>query len=340
MTQHIAVMGVGAIGGIIGGYLTRAGRDVTLIDAWPANIEQIKSHGLTITAQQEKFVTQPTALHIGEVSAIESQFDLVFLCVKSYDTQWTTKFIQPYLATNGFIISAQNSINEDSIASMVGWPRVMGLVITLGAAMYEPGHAERTSSVTRLAFKPGEPSGIITDRAMNLSKILEDVGRSQPTTNLWGERWAKLATNSMSNALAAITGLKSAELRQEPSVRSVQIRIAGELVKVATTLGIVVEPIGGVSAQMFQAALTNNVNLKEIECKMLESANDVGTGRPSLAQDMIKGRKTEVDYLNGYVVKKGIELGVPTPVNESVVTLTKRIETNELEPSISNLIHI
>ena len=280
MTQHIAVMGVGAIGGIIGGYLTRAERDVTLIDAWPANIEQIKTHGLTITAQEEKFVTQPTALHIGEVSAIERQFDLVFLCVKSYDTQWTTKFIQPYLAPNGFIISAQNSINEDSIASMVGWPRVMGLVMTLGAAMYEPGHAERTSPVTKLAFKPGEPSGIITHRTTNLSKILEDVGRSQPTTNLWGERWAKLATNSMSNALAAITGLKSAELRQEPTVRSVQIRIAGELVEVATTFGVVVEPIGNIPAQLFQAALTNNANLKEIECKMLESANDADTTSP------------------------------------------------------------
>ena len=338
--MKLAVLGVGAIGGIIGGYLARAGRDITLIDPWPANIERIKAVGLTVTAQEEEFTTQASALHLGEVSATRQGFDVVFLSVKSYDTPWTTKFIEPYLAPGGFVVSAQNSINEDAIAAVVGWPRVVGCVVTLGAAMYEPGHVERTSAATRLAFKPGEPSGIISQRIVKLSEVLMDVGQSQPTSNLWGERWAKLATNSMSNPVAGITGLKSAELRQDHEVRAISIRIAVELVQVATALGVSVEPIGGVPAHMFQESVNDGAKIEEIEARMIEAGKDVGTGRPSLAQDVIKGRKTEVEHLNGYVVRKGLEVGVPTPVNESVVALTRRVEAGELEPSLSNLSYI
>lgn len=334
------MLGVGAIGGVIGGYLARAGRDVTLIDPWPANIERIKAEGLTVTAQEEEFTAHPRALHLAEVSAARQEFDVVFLSMKSYDTRWATTFIEPYLAPGSFIVSAQNGINEETIAAVVGWPRVVGCVVTLGAAMYEPGHVERTSAATRPAFKPGEPSGMITPRTVKLSEVLKDVGQTQVTTNLWGERWAKLATNSMSNAMAGITGLKSAELKQIPEVRAVSVRIAAELVRVAVALGVSVEPIGGIPANMYQEALDDGAKMEEVEATMIEVSKGIGTGRPSLAQDVMKGRKTEVEHLNGYVVKKGLELGVPTPVNESVVALTRRVEAGELEPSPSNLSYI
>ena len=162
--MRIAVLGVGAIGGVIGGYLARAGRDVTLIDTWLANIERIKVDGLTVTALEEEFTVKPAALHLGEVSAARQLFDAVFLAVKSFDTPWTAKFIEPYLAPGGYVVSAQNSINEDAIAAVVGWPRVVGCVVTLGAGMYEPGHAQRTSGADRDALTLGEPSGLATER--------------------------------------------------------------------------------------------------------------------------------------------------------------------------------
>ena len=153
--MKIAVLGVGAIGGTIGGYLARAGREVTLIDTWPANIEHIKADGLTVTPQEDEFTVHPTALHLGEVSAAQQSFDAVFLSVKSYDTTWATTFIEPYLAPGGFIVSAQNSINEDAIADVVGWSRLIGCVVTLGAGMYEPGHVQRTSVAERHSFTAG-----------------------------------------------------------------------------------------------------------------------------------------------------------------------------------------
>ena len=157
--MKIAVLGAGAIGGVIGGYLARGGRDVTLIDLWPANIERIKDAGLTVRAHEGEFTVRPTALHLGEVSAARTKFDVVFLSVKSYDTGWASKFIEPHLAPGGFVVSAQNSINEDAIAEVLGWSRVVGCVVTLGAGMYEPGTPERTSSIDRKAFTLGEPAG-------------------------------------------------------------------------------------------------------------------------------------------------------------------------------------
>ena len=333
--MRIGMLGVGAIGGVIGGYLARAGNDVTLIDLWPDNIERIKSHGLTVTALEEEFTVKPRALHLGEVSASRSEFDTVMLSVKSFDTGWASALIAPYLAPGGFIVSSQNSINEETIASVVGWSRVVGYVITLGAAMYEPGRAERTSDADRPAFALGEPSGIITPRIEELARVLSAVGPTRTTSNLWGERWSKLATNCMSNAVAGFTGLSSAGLRDNVDARALGIRIATETVDVATAWGVKVEPIAGIPAEMFSRSVDDKATKKELEDRWIEGGKGLGTGRPSLAQDVIKGRKTEVGSLNGYVVRKGEEIGVPTPVNRAVVELTRQLEAGDLEPSLT-----
>ena len=337
MSTRIAILGVGGIGGVTGGYLARAGHDVALIDLWGANIERIRGQGLTVTALEEEFTVHPEALHLADVSGTRRLFDTVILSVKSYDTGWAAKFIEPHLAPGGFIASAQNSINEDTIAGVVGWPRVVGCVVTLGGAMYEPGHAERTSANTRPSFKVGEPSGLVTQRVDGLADVLNAVGPTVTTGNLWGERWAKLATNSMSNAVAGITGLKSAELRENGEIRALLVRIAVELVHVATALGVTVEPIGGIPASMYLEAMDDGEKMEEVEGRMVEAGRAVGTGRPSLAQDVMKGRKTEVDHLNGYVAKRGEDVGVPTPLNRALVEVTKQVENGELKQSLDNL---
>ena len=199
------------------------------------------------------------------MSAARTKFDVVFLSVKSYDTGWASKFIEPHLAPGGYVVSAQNSINEDAIADVLGWSRVVGCVVTLGAGMYEPGTPERTSAIDRPAFTLGEPSGLTTQRLQRLAEVLGDAGITKTTTNLWGERWAKLATNSMSNAVAGFTGLMSAELRFNPEVRFLSIRIAAELVRVAEAHGVSVEPISSVPAELFNRALEDGAAKEEVE---------------------------------------------------------------------------
>lgn len=335
--MKIAVLGAGAVGGAIGGYLTQAGRDVTLIDMWPANIDRIKTNGLTVTPQEKEFTVQAKALHIGEVSAIGETFDIVFLSVKSYDTGWASKFILPHLSSSGYIVSAQNGINDSIIAETVGWTRTVGCVVILGAGMYEPAHVLRTSNADSLSFKVGELTGLASQRVEELRLILNDVGPTKLTTNLWGERWAKLATNSMANALAGITGLKSADIRHERRTRELAIRVAAELVDVAESMGVIVEPIGGMDSSIYKKALSSASTMKKLSEHMIAASKALNEGRPSLAQDVLKGRKTEVEFLNGLVVHHGLEQGIPTPINKAVLDLTKRVESGELQPSLSNL---
>jgi 2-dehydropantoate 2-reductase len=334
--EKLAVLGVGAIGSTIGAYLTRAGSDITLVDLWPAHVEEMKHHGLKVTAQDEEFTVRVKAVHLADVCSLRERFDAVFLSVKSYDSLWAATFIAPHLKPGGVLISAQNSINEDWVAPVIGFTRTLGCVVTLGAGLYEPGHVTRTSSPSRPSFALGELNGMITFRVQELAKVLAPVGPTHATANLWGDRWAKLTVNCMANALAGITGMNGEEMRASPEVFSIAVKIAGEALTVAQTLGVQVEPLGGIPAQAYLDA-ARGVGLEELRRKRVEAGRSVGAGRPSLLQDVMKGRRTEVDYLNGYVVRKGREVDVPTPMNEAIVQVAKRMEASELKPNPGNL---
>ena len=334
--EKLAVLGVGAIGSTIGAYLTRAGSDITLVDLWPAHVEEMKNRGLKVTAQDEEFTVRVKAIHLVDVCSLRERFDAVFLSVKSYDSVWAATFIQPYLKPAGVLVSAQNSINEDWVAPVIGFTRTIGCVVTLGAGLYEPGHVTRTSSPSRPSFALGELNGMITPRIQELAKVLAPVGPAHATANLWGDRWAKLTVNCMANALAGITGMNGEEMRASPEVFSIAVKVAGEALTVAQTLGVQVEPLGGIPAQAYLDS-ARGVGLEELRRKRVEAGRSVGAGRPSLLQDVMKGRHTEVDYLNGYVVRKGREVDVPTPMNEAIVQVTKRLEAGELKPNAGNL---
>src|SRR6201989_1318633 len=172
MNKRIAFVGAGAIGGYIGGNLTALGHDVTLIDAWPAHVEAMRAAGLRLhgMTEPENHTVRVNAMHITEVQALAKQrpIDIAFIAVKSYDTVWATRLIRQYLAPGGFIVSSQNCINEERIASIVGWGRTVGCVVGGGGGveLSEPGHVRRTMMKNRgvVSFHVGEPHGRISRR--------------------------------------------------------------------------------------------------------------------------------------------------------------------------------
>ena len=115
------------------------------------------------------------------------------------------------------------------------------------------------------------------------------------------------------------------------------MRIGSELIRVAKALGIQPEPIWSIPSELLIHALEDDRTREEVEERMIEAGKEFGAGFPSLAQDLMKARKTEVEFLNGYVVKKGKEAGIPTPINEAIVAVTRRVEEGELKPSLANL---
>ncbi len=349
MKKRIAVLGAGAIGGSIGAYLAREGHDVTLIDQWAPHIEKIRADGLRLTDLKGEYVVPVKALHLSDVSGIQEQFDIVYLSVKSYDTRWSTYFIEPYLKPTGFILPAQNSLNDETVASVVGFTRVIGCVPHIGGATYEPGHIVRTDPITSHCFTVGELSGMITPRVSEIVDSLSVIGQTDATTNIWGARWSKLAINCMMNTLSGLTGPAFSSLNeaQRNTANLIRVTTGGEVARVADALGIVMEPVWGIPAEEYAEARTRGAiealkakfeaALKQIYLTP-EQAKKVGVpSRPSLLQDVIKGRRTEVDYLNGLVVGKGMEVGVATPMNQAIVALMKKLEAGKLAPDPANL---
>ena len=170
--MRLGIMAAGAIGSNVGGMLARAGHDVTLIDQWPAHVEAIKANGLRLGGTWGDLVAPVKALHLYEAQGIQEPFDNVFLAVKGYDTEWATQLIAQYLAPHGFVVSLPPCINEERIASIVGWGKTLGVAVSLLAAeLIEPGHVIRTVPLggkEYTIFRAGEVHGRVTDRAKDL----------------------------------------------------------------------------------------------------------------------------------------------------------------------------
>jgi 2-dehydropantoate 2-reductase len=341
MIQRIGIIGAGAIGCVVGGMLTKAGRDVTLIDQWPEHVETMRRQGLTLSGTGGDHVVPVKAIHIHELQSVTQPFDAVFVSVKSYDTEWATALAVSYLTPNGVVVDFQNGINDERVAAVAGKHRTLGCVITIGAGMYEPGHAMRTDTAS-VGFKIGEHDGKETPRARELAEVMNAVAPSQVTTNLFGERWSKLAVNCMANPLAGLTGLGSAEVRIDPRVSAVGVHLGAECIMVGRAVGHEVEPIYGIPTQRFVDAY-NGRGLEALLADIADVARRRGGGRPSLLQDVMRGRRTEIEYLNGMVCEHGRKVGVKTPYNDAVVGVVRGLgigfkpDPRHLDPVIAML---
>ncbi len=320
MIARIGIVGAGAIGAIVGGLLTKAGLDVTLFEQWPEHVEAIRRQGLRLTTPAGEETLKVRALHLHEAQSISEPFDAVFIAVKSYDTEWATWLGLRHLASpDGVVVVFQNGVNDARVAAIAGRQRTLGCVILIGAGLYEAGHALRTDQ-GRVGFKIGEQDGRDTPRARALAEVMSHVAPSQVTTNLWGERWSKLALNCMLNPLAGLSGLGTADVRGDPGARRIAVHLGAEVIQVGRALGHEVEPTLGIAAQRFVDAARGR-GLAEVEADISRDARSRGGGRPSMLQDVLRGRRTEIDYLNGHVVDQGRAVGVATPFNAAVVGL-------------------
>jgi 2-dehydropantoate 2-reductase len=339
MGKKLAMMGAGAVGSYIGGHFSLHGEDVTLIDPWAEHIETIKRDGLHLADTQSKYIAHPRALHLHEVQSLfKEPVDIALVCVKSYDTVWATEMISQYLAPDGFIVSVQNSINEERIAGVVGWGRVVGCIAsTIGVETNKPGHAVRTrppGGEGYTVFRAGEVHGRITPRLEAIVKMLSCIDSAKATTNLWGERWTKLVLNSMSNGISAITGLGHKEKALSPEARRLAIQLGGEAVTVGQALGFNLESLRGTEPDVMKAAAQGDRQaFEQVEAVMLKGlARMTDEGRPSTVHDIQKGRRTEIDFINGLVAAKGDETGIPTPTHRALVEVLKQVERGEVEP--------
>ena len=340
MSKRIAIFGVGAAGSYIGAFLTREGYDVSLIDMWGEHVDAMRKNGLKVTGSQGDFTVPVNAFHISDAMQLRSKFDIAFIAVKSYDTEWSAHFVKRLLAPDGFVVDSQNCMNDQLIASIVGYDREVGCVMSgITVALWEPGHVNRGGQPGRErghdVFRVGELHGRITPRVEEVVEMLSCIDGARATTNIWGERWSKLTTNASGNPVGAMTGLGGNGVASDPGARTIQIHICKESCQVALAQNYQVEPIRGVAAETFARADDGQV-FEELD-SIFQPSGGGADWKSSMGQDVEKGRRTEVEFMNGYISEQGRLAGIPTPVNDAIVQVVGEIDSGELRPGPENV---
>ncbi|HTT39439.1 MAG TPA: ketopantoate reductase family protein [Burkholderiales bacterium] len=341
MGKKILFVGAGAIGSYLGAFLSRAGHDVTLVDAWAAQVEAIRQRGIAVTGPHDPFTARPKATHLHEAQRLPRDFRIVFIAMKAYDTAWAAQLALRHAAPDGVIVSSQNCWPDPIVAAVTGPQRTVGLIMSkIGVALWKPGEVERGVEQGRGqghdVFRVGEHDGRITPRAKELAEMLSVVDGSQVTDNLWGERWSKLCANAMGNPVTAMSGLGSREVAASKIGRAITIHLAGESAQVGIALGYRVPRFNGETVERW-ADCARHETWDALDTLLTTKSATGRNWRASMAQDVVKGRPTEIDYMNGHVVAQGKIAGVPTPVSAATVEMMRDVEAGRRKPAPENI---
>lgn len=342
MGRKIAIVGAGAVGGYAGAHMVQAGEDVTFIDPWPEHVEHMRKHGLRVTHARDvaEFSVPVRALHVTDAQCLakEAPVDIAFVCMKSYDTAWATTLIREYLAPDGYVVSLQNCMNEETIARIVGWGKTLGCIASsITVNLPEPGHVHRGAGKGgsgHTVFRAGEVHGRVTQRANEVCRLVGTADSAMVTSNLWGERWSKLVANVMGNGLSACTGLSGGEMLQSEPIRRFSTRLGSEAIRVGQALGFQLEEILHLAPETIaRAGEGDEAATRACDAQRFADGKRISSGqRPSMGQDMQKGRRTEIDFMNGLVVREGEKVGLSCRANAVLTDLVLRVERNELKP--------
>jgi 2-dehydropantoate 2-reductase len=345
MGKHIVFVGAGAVGGYVGAHLARAGEDIALVDPWPEHVNAINQNGMHLGGSQGEHVVGVKAMHVYEVqSFVRKPVDIAIICTKSYDTEWAAMMIKQYLKPQGFIVSMQNGINEERIASVAGWGKTVGCTVsTISVNCFKPGHISRYQEPggdKHTVFRVGEVHGRVTGRVSELAAILGAVDSSKVTENLWGERWTKLTANTITHGILGATGLDNRIVYVERGAAyRIGIKLAAEAIAVGRAQGYKLGSILGILPDDWSGAGNGDaLALRKVD-EGLKAWMDtlLEPSQSSVGRDVARGRRSEIDFTNGLVVEKGADVGVPAPTHAALTALVRQIDAGELKPDPQNI---
>jgi 2-dehydropantoate 2-reductase len=293
--MKFAVMGAGAVGCYYGGMLARAGHDVTLI-ARPAHVEAVRQAGLLLDTQT---FSERVALHASSDPAAIEGAQCVLFCVKSTDTTSAAAAMAPHLAPDAVVLSLQNGVDNAERAQALLTQTVVPAVVYVATEMAGPGHVKHHGRGELVIGPSPRSAALVTEFAQAGVPV-------QISDNVAGALWNKLIINCAYNALSAITQLPYGRLVQGPGIETVMHAAVDEALAVAQASGVNLPGDAWASVQAISHAMAGQFS--------------------STAQDLAGGRPSEIDYLNGHVVRLGERLGLPVPTNRALQALVKTLE--------------
>lgn len=331
MGDAIVVWGAGAIGGTLGAYLARAGHDVSFVDIVPEHVAAIREHGLHITGPVAEFTASGTAALAEE---LRGQYDTVLLAVKAQHTEAATRSLAPHLAPGGVVVSAQNGLNESTIASIVGEARTFGCFVNFGADYLEPGVVHYGGRGTVVV---GELHGRITARARLIHELFHSFDeRAILSDNVWGYLWSKLAYAAMLFA-TALSNESIADALARPEHGPLYAELAREVVRVAKAREIRLKSFDGFDPSAFREGADRAAVQQSLADLVAHNRTSAKTHSGIWRDLAVRHRRTEVDAQLGPVVSYGHQAGIPTPLNARLITMIHQIEDGRRPQTTANL---
>ena len=320
MTESILVWGGGAIGGTIAAYWARAGIDVLLVDIESEHVTTCRNRGLEISGPVDEFVVRIPAVTPDEVLG---RFSRVILAVKAQHTRAAIEMIRPHLTADGFVVSAQNGLNELTISEVVGEGATIGAFVNFGADWHGPG---QVLFGNRGAVVVGEIDGTVGGRTQEMHQLLQVFEPDAVLTdNIWGYLWGKLAYGAMLFA-TAINNDSMADNFANPSRSELWVAIGREVMGLATKRGI--QPVGfnGFNPMAYLPGASDLEAQASIE-EMAEFNRGSAKTHSGIWRDLaVRKRKTEVTEQLGILVKLADEVEYDVPLITTIIDLIHDIE--------------
>ncbi|WP_413282859.1 ketopantoate reductase family protein [Vibrio sp. MA40-2] len=322
--QPILIWGAGAIGGVLAAYLARAGKEVHVVDIVEEHVEKINAQGLDIQGPVDAF-NQPLKAFLP--SQLTQQYDCIILAVKAHHTDGAVDMLTPFLSENGFVVSAQNGLNEHVIAKKIGAEKTVGCFVNFGADWLEPGVILYGN---RAAIAIGELDGSISQRATDvhaLFSILEP--DSVLTDNIWGYLWGKLGYGSLLICTALTPDSMSDAMAKEAHYEA-YASLGHEVMVLAKALGIKPMSFNGFECDAFLSK--DPIAVQQSLDMMVAHNRKTAKTHSGIWRDLaIRKRKTEVDAQIQSVIDQGERLNIETPALTSLVSLINAIENGHRE---------
>ena len=307
--SRVAVMGAGAVGSYFGGMLARAGVSVTLIGRRD-HLEAIRRDRLfldTVTFQERVAVEAST-----DPAAVAGA-DVVLFCVKGVNNEAASRSIARHLAANAIVVSLQNGLDNVETIRAASGIDALPAVVYIAAALPEPGHVKHLGRGElaigeRVSSDRPETASSRFPRAEKIAALFQSAGvPCRISQYIEGDIWAKFIMNCAGNAVTAIAQCSYAEAAENPASRELMSRLIEETVAVARAAGIRLPKVNFID-------------------QGIKSLGTFGTATSSTAHDLARGKRSEIEFLNGHVARLGQELGVETPCNFSVYAMVKLLE--------------
>lgn len=330
--KRYCIYGAGSLGTVLGAYITKNGGKIDLINRNKAHVSALQEKGARIIGTVD--MTVPVTAYTPD--QMTGKYDVILLMTKQLHNKEVVTMLKDFLTESGVIVTLQNGIPEPGIAEIVGANHTMGCTVEWGATLSAPGECTLTSDPDSLSFHMGKMDGITEEQFKMVTDLLELMCPVHAEDNLIGARWSKLLINATFSGLGTVVGGVFGDVSETKENREIAVMCMKECIDVGHAAGATFAPVQGKDITKlfyYKGALKKAFALFLMPIAMKKHR----AIEPSMLQDLKHGKPCEIDAINGVVCEWGRKCNVPTPVNDRIVEVVKKIQNGELKAEAANI---